>query len=200
MGWAQTLPTTTHSQTLTAGQEVTGIDFGNRSRLGSIAGLLWNDQNANGIFAAENEAGIASVTITLYLDDGDETFEPGEDGSTYQHKHGQRRPLRIYGPPPRNVLDSGRRKFRAVGREDSRHATQSLAADCRLGPVHPLRQFQLLHPADPLDLQHRSGGGQHQNARDSHLSGHAVLRPWRTGNGPLHNRRRQCSAPYRFRA
>jgi len=80
VGWAQTLPTTTHSQTLTAGQEVTGIDFGNRSRLGSIAGLLWNDQNANGIFAAENEAGIASVTITLYLDDGDETFEPGEDG------------------------------------------------------------------------------------------------------------------------
>ncbi|KPK80712.1 MAG: hypothetical protein AMJ81_11530, partial [Phycisphaerae bacterium SM23_33] len=45
---------------------------------GSIGDLIWNDRNGNGSQDA-GEGGLDGVPVTLYLDDGDATFEPGGD-------------------------------------------------------------------------------------------------------------------------
>ena len=68
--------------------DVAGLDFGNRSTLGRISGVKFEDVNGNGIQDA-GENGIAGVTIYLdqnrngVLDEGETTAITGEDGSYY---------------------------------------------------------------------------------------------------------------------
>jgi hypothetical protein len=61
-----------YTVTVTAGQIVTGKDFGNY-RLGSITGVKWHDVNADGV-ATEDETGLSGWNIELHKDLG-EGFE-----------------------------------------------------------------------------------------------------------------------------
>jgi len=60
-----------------------GVDIGafeRRSGDSAIGDIIWNDRNEDGL-QDPGEEGIASVPMTLYLDDGDGVFEGGTDDS-----------------------------------------------------------------------------------------------------------------------
>ena len=68
-GWVQTSPFTTYySVNLAAGQNITGVYFGNKvkqdDKPGSICGMKFNDLNGNGR-KDDNEPGLSNWTITL---------------------------------------------------------------------------------------------------------------------------------------
>ena len=50
-----------------SGAATTGVIFGNRERIGSITGIVWNDANGNGL-ADVGESGAAGTTLYLDLD------------------------------------------------------------------------------------------------------------------------------------
>ena len=84
-GWKQTAPSTgTYNVTITsAGEDVTGKDFGNfpLPNLGSISGMKFNDLNGNGI-RDSGESGLANWTIVLTKTDGsNETTISNLDGT-----------------------------------------------------------------------------------------------------------------------
>ena len=66
MGFVQTFPAApgTITQTVTAGQTVTNLLFGNRAAVGMVNGNKFNDLNGNGI-SDPGETGLAGVTIRL---------------------------------------------------------------------------------------------------------------------------------------
>ena len=67
-GWLQTYPlSTTHSVSLSSGINATGKDFGN-FKLGTISGILFNDNNGNGIREG-GENGLSGWKIYLYKTD-----------------------------------------------------------------------------------------------------------------------------------
>ncbi|MGD8895284.1 MAG: SdrD B-like domain-containing protein, partial [Acidobacteriota bacterium] len=72
--------TTTFS--LLAGDSYTGAYLGYRSTAASVSfgDEVWVDADGDGLRDA-GEIGLPGVTVTLYLDDGDGTFEPGTDDS-----------------------------------------------------------------------------------------------------------------------
>ncbi|HQK88200.1 MAG TPA: SdrD B-like domain-containing protein, partial [Acidobacteriota bacterium] len=64
---------------LSGGGSNLDIDFGYQADTPrNAAGTLWEDLNQNGMQDA-GENGLAGVTITIWLDDGDGIFEPGTD-------------------------------------------------------------------------------------------------------------------------
>ena len=80
-GFAQTTPASDAgiAVTVAVGDRAGGKDFGSRSALGSIAGFVFNDANANGTQDA-GEAGLPSWRV--YVDvDGDDTWDTNEPSS-----------------------------------------------------------------------------------------------------------------------
>ena len=67
-GWQQTFPASPGTQivTLTSGQKVINIDFGNKQLLGSICGMKFNDLNGNGL-KDDGELGLPGWTINLSM-------------------------------------------------------------------------------------------------------------------------------------
>ena len=65
-GFVQTAPAApgTFTQTVTAGQTVTNLVFGNRAAVGVVSGTKFNDLNGNGV-RDSGEPGLAGVTIRL---------------------------------------------------------------------------------------------------------------------------------------
>lgn len=65
-GFVQTAPAApgTFTQTVTAGQTVTNLLFGNRAAVGVVSGTKFNDLNGNGV-RDSGEPGLAGVTIRL---------------------------------------------------------------------------------------------------------------------------------------
>lgn len=81
-GWYETYPNgiVTYTYPVSSGTKIATINFLN-ARYGSIGDFVWEDLN-NDTFQDAGEPGIGGVTVYLYLDDGDGTFEPGgDDGS-----------------------------------------------------------------------------------------------------------------------
>lgn len=77
-GWAATNPAT--SATVVAllnGENRTGVNLGNREKIGTIQGTVWNDDNGDGIIAA-TEVGLADRTVYLDLnsDGNQDASEP----------------------------------------------------------------------------------------------------------------------------
>lgn len=66
-GWRQTYPVSpvTQSVTLTSGQSVVNINFGNKRTLGSISGIKFNDLNGTGDQQIPAEPGLPNWTINL---------------------------------------------------------------------------------------------------------------------------------------
>ena len=87
--WAQTVPGESgnaHTVVLSGGEEATGIDFGNRERLGEIGGNKWHDLNGDGE-RDDGEPGLEGWTVYLdrdsdgELDDGEESTLTTADGT-----------------------------------------------------------------------------------------------------------------------
>jgi len=75
-----TLVSNTHRVSVQAGQDVTGVGFGNRMVPGEIRGRVWDDSNANG--AADNgELPLGGVTFYLDLNTNGR-FDSGEPRQT----------------------------------------------------------------------------------------------------------------------
>lgn len=82
-GWSQTFPTanTGQSVTVTAGQVVTGKNFGSRiPPTASIAGTLWNDTNSNGAIDT-GEAVLSGRTVFVDANNNS-TLDTGEKTAT----------------------------------------------------------------------------------------------------------------------
>ncbi|MCY2986910.1 MAG: dockerin type I domain-containing protein [Planctomycetota bacterium] len=79
--WQQTAPAGgVYAVTLTAGQNVTGKDFGSKQLPATIAGTIWNDGDADGLHDT-GEAGLSGWTV--YLDtNNSNTFDTGETSVT----------------------------------------------------------------------------------------------------------------------
>ena len=59
--------------------ETESVDFGfNTNKMASIGDTVFEDLNGDGVQDV-GETGIPGITLTLYLDDGDDLFEPGQD-------------------------------------------------------------------------------------------------------------------------
>jgi uncharacterized repeat protein (TIGR01451 family) len=66
----------TVSSTLTSD---TTVDFGYRPKgFGSIGDYVWLDEDGDGV-QGPDETGLANITVTLYEDNGNSTYEPGTD-------------------------------------------------------------------------------------------------------------------------
>jgi predicted outer membrane repeat protein len=81
-GWQQTFPGRGVVRTVTVHSldDISGIDFGNHARPGSINGQKWNDLNGDGVKEA-GEPGLSGWTI--YLDSNfNGNLEPGERSTT----------------------------------------------------------------------------------------------------------------------
>ncbi|RJP61783.1 MAG: T9SS C-terminal target domain-containing protein, partial [Ignavibacteriales bacterium] len=70
-GWTQTAPAApgTYTITIVIGQNINGLDFGNRKETGSICGTKYFDRNKNGQ-RDENEIGVPEWEIVLTSTDG----------------------------------------------------------------------------------------------------------------------------------
>ncbi|MBP7865824.1 MAG: DUF11 domain-containing protein [Acidobacteria bacterium] len=68
---------TQRAVTVSAGGSVLTADFGYRAATSrTVSGTLWNDTDADGVLDG-GETGLGNVTVELWLDDGDNVFEPG---------------------------------------------------------------------------------------------------------------------------
>lgn len=77
-GTRQTVPggDGAHRVSVSAGQFLEGLNFGNQDLPGSISGSVWNDLNRNGVFDASE---FALGQVSIYLDeDFDGVFDPQE--------------------------------------------------------------------------------------------------------------------------
>jgi hypothetical protein len=81
-GWQQTYPASPGTQTitLTSGQSILNVDFGNKQLLGSICGMKFNDLNGNGR-KDTGELGLSGWTITLSMGAVQMTATTSADGS-----------------------------------------------------------------------------------------------------------------------
>jgi|GEM_PF-6979704 len=65
----------TQAVTLGAGDTALGVDFGQRALWGEVSGLVWEDENGDGVFGAE----FARADWTVYLDaNNNSELDPGE--------------------------------------------------------------------------------------------------------------------------
>lgn len=68
---------TQRAVTVSGGGSVLTADFGYRAATSrTVSGTLWDDVNPDGVIDG-GEARLAGVTVELWLDDGDNVFEPG---------------------------------------------------------------------------------------------------------------------------
>jgi hypothetical protein len=80
-GTQQTFPSSSgHHVTVSSGQTVSGVDFGNQVQGGAVSGFVWNDLNRNGDFES-SEFRISMVTVFVDLDN-DGALDQGEPQAT----------------------------------------------------------------------------------------------------------------------
>ncbi len=102
---AYTLVTTAYpvSVVLGPGQTMQGADVGLKGPATSVGDRIWYDSNGDGI-QDPNEPGLGNISLSLYFDDGDGLFNPGQDyraDSTVSNSAGA---YRLDAPAPGNYF------------------------------------------------------------------------------------------------